>query len=229
MEIPSVFNKPDFFGRLLPGYVSIILYLVLFRSNLLHISNQQTLSLDLFSTVIFIIAGPALGLSLALVNRSFYYIHFTFRDWIKEIPHLNRKIRYKKAPGVEEKKANDDSEPNKPIKRKAKSSKPDPEKYEKLRTCMNDSDRMELDQTEAELDFFRSTPMGVLIVDAYYLICRFFFMCGPHSGTYHLPVLILSIIFSVILVVGAHIQYTKAWCPLYNNLKEKYKINSEHC
>jgi len=126
----------------------------------------------------------------------------------------NRKIQSKKASEAEKKKASESLEPN----------KHNVERYQKLRTYLNDTDTMELDETEAELDFFRSTPMGVLIVDAYYLICRFFFMCGPDSSTYHPPVLILSIIFSVILVVGAHIQFTKAWRPLTRKLYEKYKI-----
>jgi hypothetical protein len=62
----------------------------------------------------------------------------------------NRKIQSKKASEAEKKKASESLEPN----------KHNVERYQKLRTYLNDTDTMELDETEAELDFFRSTPMS---------------------------------------------------------------------
>jgi len=54
--LPSFFNKTDFFGKLLPGYVAVILYIVFFKPDLLIGTNS--LSIDIFTAVVFVIAGP---------------------------------------------------------------------------------------------------------------------------------------------------------------------------
>ena len=60
-DIPSFFSKADFIGILLPGYV------VTFAGVFLLFSSQLTSSSvgsQLFSSVVFVVAGPAIGLTL---------------------------------------------------------------------------------------------------------------------------------------------------------------------
>jgi len=66
-EIPSFFNRIDFISILLPGYVPIVAYLLIFRSSILF--SEKALSTGIFSSVLFIVAGPALGLTLRQFHR----------------------------------------------------------------------------------------------------------------------------------------------------------------
>ncbi len=66
-DIPSFFNKADFWGTLLPGYFGILVYIALFQRSILSLSSTQ--SFDLLSAVIFIIAGPVIGLILQQSHR----------------------------------------------------------------------------------------------------------------------------------------------------------------
>ena len=50
----------------MPGYVTIVAYLALFRSDILF---STVVSFDIFSSVVFIVAGPALGLLLLQLHR----------------------------------------------------------------------------------------------------------------------------------------------------------------
>jgi hypothetical protein len=66
-EPPSFFNKIDFYGILLPGYLVILVSLFLFRPDLL--SAQQLSSFNLLATAVFVVAGPVLGLTLQQTHR----------------------------------------------------------------------------------------------------------------------------------------------------------------
>lgn len=79
-DIPSFFDKVSFFGTLLPGYLAITLYLLLFRPELLF-TPGQALNFDLFSAIVFVIAGPAIGLALLQLHRRLYVIG----DWIRMV------------------------------------------------------------------------------------------------------------------------------------------------
>ncbi len=72
-DIPNFFNKADFFGKLLPGYLAVVLFLVLFKSDLL-VSQENGISADLLLAVVVIVAGPALGLGIQLFHRHLYSI-----------------------------------------------------------------------------------------------------------------------------------------------------------
>lgn len=146
VEVPSFFNKIDFFGRLLPGYVAVTLYLLLFKPQVLS-SSQQTIlsthiiSFDLFSAIVFLVAGPAVGFTLTWLGRSLTYMYSSilgFRNKIKR--ERGRNYVYK---------------------------------YSKLRVSLKDTDPALLDQAEAELDFCVSAGIALLFVDIYYSI---FFM-----------------------------------------------------
>lgn len=66
----------DFIGKLLPGYLAVTLYLSIFNPDLLF-NPDRALSFDLFSAVVFIIAGPAVGLTLQQLHRSVW----TLMQW----------------------------------------------------------------------------------------------------------------------------------------------------
>jgi DNA-binding FadR family transcriptional regulator len=74
VDIPSVFNKPDFLGILLPGYIGVMLAVALFLPELAPVKQSQGLSLDFFSAVVFLVAGPALGYTLRQLHRTFYTV-----------------------------------------------------------------------------------------------------------------------------------------------------------
>ena len=78
-NVPSVFNRADFLAILLPGYLLIIDYLLLFQPKLLFTSTNSTLtfssgtgsiSVDLLSTAIFLVAGPVAGLVIRQTHRA---------------------------------------------------------------------------------------------------------------------------------------------------------------
>jgi hypothetical protein len=75
--IPSVFNRIDFWAMLLPGYVLIILGLVFFSPSLFS-SNQDTF-FEIFSSVVFVVAGPAIGFTLSQAVSLFSFLIF-FRN-----------------------------------------------------------------------------------------------------------------------------------------------------
>jgi hypothetical protein len=58
---------------LLPGYVAIITYLVVFQPTLLVAT--QGVTFDLVSAIVFIVAGPALGLTLLELHRGVLSIY----------------------------------------------------------------------------------------------------------------------------------------------------------
>jgi len=75
-DIPAFFNKIDFFGTLLPGYIAVILYLALIRPDLmLAITGEEPqFSFDLFFAVVFLVAGPAVGYTVRQFHRYVYAI-----------------------------------------------------------------------------------------------------------------------------------------------------------
>ena len=64
-DIPSFFNKGDFYGVLLPGYLVIITYLALFHPSLLL--GTTALPFDLLSALVFLVAGPVTGLTVRAI------------------------------------------------------------------------------------------------------------------------------------------------------------------
>jgi hypothetical protein len=74
VELPSFFNKPDFIGVLLPGYIAVTLVVVQFFPNLAQAQEGKGLSLDFFSAVVFLVAGPAVGYTLRQLHRIFYTV-----------------------------------------------------------------------------------------------------------------------------------------------------------
>lgn len=65
-DFPSIFSKTDFYGILLPGYLVLVASILLFRPDVLL--NAPS-SFDLLSTVVFVVAGPVLGLTIQQSQR----------------------------------------------------------------------------------------------------------------------------------------------------------------
>lgn len=78
VDIPSFFDKIEFYGTLLPGYLIVTLYVLLYESDLLF-SPTEAVSFDLFSAIVFIIAGPAVGLALAMFHRNLFTLKRYFQ------------------------------------------------------------------------------------------------------------------------------------------------------
>lgn len=72
IELPTLFNKIDFFGTLLPGYIAIILSLLLFKPELI-LNQEEAVTFDLFSAVVFLVAGPAAGSIIQMFHRYLFY------------------------------------------------------------------------------------------------------------------------------------------------------------
>jgi hypothetical protein len=67
-QIPSFLNINEFFGVFLAGYVAATLYIILFQPQLFF-SQDQSISVDLFAAVVFIVAGPTIGFALRQFHR----------------------------------------------------------------------------------------------------------------------------------------------------------------
>ena len=81
VAIPRFFNRIDFISILLPGYVAIVSYLLIFNPATLLSSN--TILFDVLSALVFIVAGPALGLALREFQRSLSAIYTGIRNHFK--------------------------------------------------------------------------------------------------------------------------------------------------
>ena len=62
VDVPSFFTKVDFYQTLLPGYLVLTVYLLLFSPGVLLGANA--LSVDLLTVLIFLVTGPVAGLAL---------------------------------------------------------------------------------------------------------------------------------------------------------------------
>ena len=70
-SIPSFANRSDFYGTLLPGYLIVLLYVFLYQPGIL--TGATDVSLDILWTVVFLVAGPTVGLAVTHAHRMGYY------------------------------------------------------------------------------------------------------------------------------------------------------------
>ena len=141
VDVPSFFNRVDFVGKLLPGYLTVTVYLLLFHYDLL-ISKGETsgeggpIAADILTAIIFVVAGPAIGYAIARFQRS--------------LPYIRHRIFGFANITVEE------------------SWWDYTRNYAIMRIEMCSEEKNELDQTEAENDFLASTGVGLIVVGLYY-------------------------------------------------------------
>jgi hypothetical protein len=214
--IPSIFNKSDFWAMLLPGYVTVILGIGLFFNtsvfgNALHSSN---ISFDIFSAIIFIVAGPAVGFILWQIFFHLSSFLFFFNE-----------IRSGESPG-----------------RDIFNTKYEFERtYSQLRLVCEDNDRSELDSLQGRYVFGMSTSVGLVIIFLYAIITRVMplslnhpitciptfvnadsIVCGDLVRTILIMVLILSV--GIVLFIGAYFDNQRVRVPLICKLIKKYKL-----
>ncbi len=154
-SLPSFLNKPDFFGKVLPGYIAILLYLFLFKTHLLD-SSPPT-SYDFLIAVVLIIAGPAIGFILWQTHRSLVTIIGFLITRLSMINVRNgvskrREIQKTKEDGAD----------------KMKSHKESLESYARMRVSLEPGERIELNESEANYDFDVSTAMVFYLTSSYY-------------------------------------------------------------
>jgi len=107
VEIPSFLNRLDFIGILLPGYVSILAYVFVFAPELLF--SQRAPSFDIFSSVVFIVAGPALGLTLSQLHRAAFSIYSKLR-YPSDTRYLSKYARIRLKMTADERNELDETE-----------------------------------------------------------------------------------------------------------------------
>ncbi len=92
VEPPSFLNINDFLGVFLPGYVAVILYLVLFQPQLIF-DSDTALPFDLFSAIVFIIAGSTIGATLKQFHRAVVAIYLRLRVGAKKYNDLQHTMQ----------------------------------------------------------------------------------------------------------------------------------------
>ena len=72
-DLPSFFNRSDFLGKYLAGYILVVSYILLFKIEILT-DDSGKIDASLFSSLVFIVAGPAFGYAITNLHRSLPYI-----------------------------------------------------------------------------------------------------------------------------------------------------------
>lgn len=123
--IPSIFNKSDFWAMLLPGYVTVILGMGLFFYDFVFGTfHDSNIPFEIFSAIIFIVTGPAVGFILWQIYfhlSSFLYFFIEIRSGEKAGRDIfNTKYEFERT-------------------------------YSRLRLVCEDNDRSELDSLQAAI------------------------------------------------------------------------------
>lgn len=201
-DIPSFIDKNDFFGGVMPGYVAVLLVVTLFLPQFLPIkeSANHSFSIDFFTAIVFIIAGPAVGYSVRQFHRYIYTIegklfHKKIEEKIKDV---------KRNKESEEQEKYEESERERDIRQ-----------YAELRVKATEEEKKELDNAEAGYDFSMSTGLILLTIAVFYMISL--------QIVFHW-INISLIIISIVFFIGATFVRTEVYSPLYSVLIKKHNI-----
>jgi hypothetical protein len=190
-DVPSFFNRVDFVGKLLPGYLIVTIYLLLFHYNILI---GGTVSADILTAIIFIVAGPTIGYAIARFQRSSLFI-------------IQRSFLYIRRPFSGPRDTRD-----------TEAWREYATNYAVLRIEMSSDERSELDQTEAENDFLISTGIGMIFLGLYYTQNTL-----SHGETPFVLYLLGLFGFGIGLLVTALTHRRVSWGPLISALFIKYE------
>jgi hypothetical protein len=171
-SVSSFLNRKDFIGILLPGYVAILTYLLMFRPDLLL--TERTMPFDIFSSVVFFVAGPALGLTILQLQQGIWTTYGRIRRHKEEFP----------------------------------------KRYAIARLEMTENERLELDKTEALMDFTFSTAISMLAL----------FSLG--ALYYHLIFWTLLTLLGagIVLLFGGYNEWSDTYSPMITELVEKFPL-----
>lgn len=192
-ELPSFFNRIDFIRILLPGYIPIISYLIIFRPAILF--SEKPISFDIFSSVVFIVAGPALGLTLLQLHRGLFIA-------ISIVSHKVKKVW-------------EDWKGKKGKKNKRKEADGDEkfyEEYARVRLGITGDERVEFDETEAFYDFSISTSIALFGLSSFGFITL---------GMHRFEFFVLLGGALILLFIGYQ-QWSKSYSPMEAVLAKKY-------
>jgi hypothetical protein len=166
-EISSIFNRFDFLGIIVPGYVAVILSILLFRPEWLSFAQSKD-TIDLFSAVVFLVAGPTVGATLQIFHRYLYSIFSLMHRKPKE-------------------SGNQETDLKDSLKLRTNQLKI----YYFVRISSTPDQKSELDKVESIYDFSISTAIALLIIGGYYLIFK------GHFEMLTVPIFVLSAILLV--------------------------------
>jgi hypothetical protein len=196
-EIPSFVDKSSFFGAVLPGYVGVVLIVALFLPQFIPIqkTNDGSFSVDFFTAIVFIIAGPAVGYSVRQFHRYIYLIQ-------GELPLRKKTNGKEKEVSIAEQTEESDREK-------------DYRQYAEIRIKASEEEKKELDDAEAGYDFSVSTGIILITIAIFYMV----------NFKALLSWINISLIFlGIIFFVGAVIERNEVYSPLYFALVKKHKI-----
>jgi len=200
VDVPGMFNRNDFVSFLLPGYVNVLSLVIIFRPGLL---TFQGFSIDLFSTVLLIVAGPALGITL----RQFYRTAWLVYDGVRN--NVSHKRDAKRKPDSGGPHATPPPLPE-PIEMEGRWSK----EYARIRLEASPKETTELENAEADMDFTLSTALGLLLQAIISLV-------SPISTQIRAGLFIVS----AVLFVGGYFEWLESFGPTYNEIKSRHSNN----
>lgn len=206
VDIPSFFKKADFYGVLLPGYLAVTLFLLLFRPDVLF-NPTPALSFDLFSAVVFVIFGPAVGLGLQQLHRRLVVMAFAWRN------RTSRSVD--KGEGPEGPRHPTVAVPVPPRGRTTPRGrwKSFFEDYARVRLSAKDEEKGELDLAESQYDFSVSIGMALVGLGIDDLATK---------GIAEWPVALVLFVVGVIFLAGGYLEWEYGYSPVINRLIAKY-------
>ncbi len=197
VDVPAVFNRNDFVSILLPGYVNVIVAVIFFRPGLLTFKD---FSLDLFSTVFLLIAGPSVGITL----RELYRMTWFSYDWI-----MSQRSRVGKS------KDNTGGQDESPIVNSQISNRQGIQawsnEYARVRLTARPEEIVELDAAEADLDFNATTAIGLI-----------FQAIATPFASIPLAIMIGLFLGSLVLLVAGYVEWSTSFSPTYNEISLRH-------
>jgi len=200
VDVPGVFNRNDFVSFLLPGYVNVLSLVIIFRPGLL---TFQGFSIDLFSTVLLIVAGPALGITLRQLYRTTWLVYDGIRKEVSD-----RRSR-KKKPDERGSHILPPPPPG-PIETEGRWSK----EYARIRLAAEPRELVELENAETDMDFTLSTALGLFLQALASIVV-------PISRQATIGLIIISLI----LFLGGYFEWLDSFSPIYIEIRSKHQSN----
>lgn len=197
VDVPGIFTRNDFVSILLPGYVNVIIAVVIFRPGLLTFKD---FSFDLFSTVLLIIGGPAIGITL----RQFYRTAWVFYDWVMSRRSSSGESNRNDVGKIGPETVNDRLSKREGIAEWSN-------EYARVRLNAKPEELDELDTAEADMDFSATTALGLGLQA----------MVTPFTSI-PLAITIGLVIGSLILFLGGYIEWSTSFGPTFNEITSRH-------
>ena len=195
-DLPSFLDKTEFVGAYLPGYVLVIGYVILYQPSLVLVvgSSAPSVSADLLSSILFLVAGPAAGITL--------------RQSMDSI--LAFRIRFVQSREIARDLQQQDKEKRKPSKQAVEDElKKGWKKTAIARLRANPDQNATVNESKALYDFGLSTGLAFFLLGLYGLLLRI-----------HVIISFLLFLGGVILWLGSHFEDETTLDPRLKALKD---------